>query len=116
MKALTKVTGAIAQLLLVIGVVAGYSTTATPEPAAAPTHTTKVTKAQIEAWANEMVAEQVAALGCSTTPAMTPHAAVRPAGVTADGVFDSGVVTVVPLSEAFAAAQAGKVFVVGWCA
>src|SRR5689334_12272424 len=71
-------------------------------------------QAQVAAWGDESLASQVAELGCSTTVALSDRVAVKPAGSTADGVFDSGVVSVVSFNEAFAAAKAGRVFVVGW--
>ncbi len=68
-------------------------------------------QAQVSAWSDEIVAEQVAALGCSSTPALTERVAVR----NATG-FDRGVVRVVSFGEGFASAKAGKVWIEGWCA
>jgi hypothetical protein len=68
-------------------------------------------QAQVTEWVAESVSEQVAALGCSTVPALTETVAVR----NATG-FDQGVVRVVSFDEGFAAGQTGEAFVVGWCA
>lgn len=68
-------------------------------------------EAQVAQWSQEIVDEQVAALGCSKAPTLTDRVAVR----NAVG-FDQGVVRVVSFDEGFAAGQAGEVFVVGWCA
>lgn len=75
-----------------------------------PTSPRGFTEAQISQWVDEMVAEQVADLGCSTTPALTERVAVR----NANGV-DTGVVRVVSFDEGWALGTAGKVIVVGWC-
>lgn len=68
-------------------------------------------QAQIAQWSDEMVAQQVTALGCSTTPALTETVAVR----NAVG-FDRGVVRTVSFDEAVSLAKAGKVYIEGWCA
>lgn len=68
-------------------------------------------QAQVSGWADEIVGEQVASLGCSTVPALSVRVAVRPASG-----FDRGVVSLVSFDEGFRLAKAGKVFIVGWCA
>lgn len=68
------------------------------------------TDAQITAWTAEIVAEQVADLGCDTTPALTERVAVR----NAHGL-DTGVVRIDTFDRAWTAAQRGDVYVVGWC-
>lgn len=68
-------------------------------------------QARVAEWSREIVDEQIADLGCTTTPALTDHVAVR----NAVG-FDRGVVRVVTFDEGLAAGRAGQVFVVGWCA
>lgn len=68
-------------------------------------------QAQVAEWSQQIVDEQVTALGCGTTPSLTERVAVR----NAVG-FDRGVVRLVPFDEGLALGQAGEVFVVGWCA
>ena len=67
-------------------------------------------QAQIDQWSQEMVDEQVSALGCDTHQRLSPRLAVR----NAVG-FDRGVVRVVSFDAGFKLAKAGKVWVVGWC-
>lgn len=59
-----------------------------------------------------LLREQVDALGCSRTPALTERVAVAPAE---DNVTDRGVVKVVTFDEGWRLAKAGKVYVMGWC-
>ena len=59
-----------------------------------------------------LLREQVDALGCSRTPALTERVAVAPA---IDGIGDRGVVKVVKFDEGWKLAGAGKVYVLGWC-
>lgn len=71
--------------------------------------------ASVKMWVDQMIGEQVAALGCDTTPRLSKALAVRNAGSLRDGVFDTGVVRVVSFDQGSALAQQGKVWVVGWC-
>lgn len=67
-------------------------------------------QAQVTQWSNEIIGEQVAALGCTTTPHLTERIAVR----NATG-FDRAVVRVVSFASGFEQAKAGTVWVVGYC-
>jgi hypothetical protein len=59
-----------------------------------------------------LLREQVRALGCSETPALTKRVAVAPAR---DGIGDRGVVRLVTFDEGWKLANAGDVYVLGWC-
>jgi hypothetical protein len=75
----------------------------------------------MSATAVAMLDEQVAQLGCDKVKRLSPRVAVVNAPTTpaeqAAGVwrFDRGVVRTVTFDEAWAAAEAGEVFVLGWC-
>jgi hypothetical protein len=88
--------------------------TGTPDPAADRA-------VMMDQWVQDSLDAQLADLGCDKTPRLAPNVAVRPAQASpaerAHGhwVFDTAVVTVVPFDEAFAQAEAGTVWVIGWC-
>lgn len=75
----------------------------------------------MDQWVQESIDTQLANLGCDKTPRLASKVAVRPAQASPDQrahghwVFDTAVVTVVPFDEAFTKAEAGQVWVVGWC-
>jgi len=67
-------------------------------------------QSQVADWSNQIIAEQVTALGCDTTPRISERIAVR----NAKG-FDRGVVRVVSFASGAEQAKAGAVWVVGYC-
>lgn len=73
----------------------------------------------IAAWADEVFAPQLAALGCDTEKRLAPRVAVRHAQRMRDGHFDSGVLRVVSFDEAWRLTHndttTDDVEVKGWC-
>lgn len=68
-------------------------------------------------WAQESIDAQLADLGCDKTQRLTETVAVRNSARTKAGAvqFDTTVVRVEGFDAAWAAAQRGQIYVVGWC-
>jgi hypothetical protein len=75
-------------------------------------------QAQLDQWHQESINEQLATLGCTAEKSskwtMDDEVAIRNFKSAVD-VFDTGVVRVVSFDEAWAAAEAKTVYVVGYC-